>query len=503
MARRRRRHRRRRRAADQRAARPLHTVSLVRASYDSAQTTTENTRHWRHADQLSPNAAASRDVRTIVRNRARYEVANNSIARGIVLTLANDLIGTGPRLQLQSDDEKLNRRLEQEFARWSAAVRLPAKLRTMRVAKAQDGEAFGMLVTNRGARHEVQLDLRLLEAERIATPNYGLAPATDEQKAVDGIVFDDDGNPAQYHVLSRHPGARDTAFGRMDQYESVPAANMLHWFRADRPEQRRGLPDIMPALPLFALLRRFTLATVTAAETAADFGLVIQTNAPPGGEAAEVDPWVTLELSRNAGIFLPEGWTSAQVEAKHPNSTFPAFRRAIVNEIARCLNMPYNIAAADSAGYNYASGRLDHQTYDRSLDVERSDFAEACLDPLLEQWVNEALRLPSIGGARHLDQITWPHEWMWRGREHVDPAKEATAAKTRLESRTLTLAEEYGRRGLDWREQLRQQIREELTAEKIRQELREELGLPARKAPAKPAKSRSASGSPVPAAANN
>ena len=28
---------------------------------------------------------------------ARYEVANNSIARGIILMLANDMIGTGPR----------------------------------------------------------------------------------------------------------------------------------------------------------------------------------------------------------------------------------------------------------------------------------------------------------------------------------------------------------------------------------------------------------------------
>jgi len=35
--------------------------------------------------------------------RARYEVANNAYARGIVLTLANDVIGTGPRLQMLSE----------------------------------------------------------------------------------------------------------------------------------------------------------------------------------------------------------------------------------------------------------------------------------------------------------------------------------------------------------------------------------------------------------------
>jgi len=72
-----------------------HTV-IVRAKFDSAQTTADNRRHWANADGLSADAAASPGVRRILRNRARYEVANNSYARGIVLTLANDVIGKGP-----------------------------------------------------------------------------------------------------------------------------------------------------------------------------------------------------------------------------------------------------------------------------------------------------------------------------------------------------------------------------------------------------------------------
>jgi len=35
----------------------------------------------------------------------------NSIARGIVLTLANDLVGAGPRLQLATDSKRLNRKV--------------------------------------------------------------------------------------------------------------------------------------------------------------------------------------------------------------------------------------------------------------------------------------------------------------------------------------------------------------------------------------------------------
>ena len=121
-------------------------VRRVRSRFDSAVTTDDNRRHWANADGLSADSAASADVRRTLRNRARYEVANNSYARGIVLTLANDTIGTGPRLQMLTDADQVNRNVEREFETWASEVGLAEKLRTMRMARAQDGEAFAVLV---------------------------------------------------------------------------------------------------------------------------------------------------------------------------------------------------------------------------------------------------------------------------------------------------------------------------------------------------------------------
>ncbi len=61
--------------------------SRLRAKYDAANTTLDNLKHWSRADGLSAAAANSPDVRRTLRNRSRYEVANNSYARGITLTL--------------------------------------------------------------------------------------------------------------------------------------------------------------------------------------------------------------------------------------------------------------------------------------------------------------------------------------------------------------------------------------------------------------------------------
>ena len=130
--------------------RQLHTRwrSVVRGRYDAAETNDDNRRHWSHANGLSANAANSPEVRRTLRNRARYETANNSYARGIVLTLSHDVVGTGPRLQLLTSDADANRRIEQAFMLWARAIGLPEKLRTMRVARATDGEAFAVLTSN-------------------------------------------------------------------------------------------------------------------------------------------------------------------------------------------------------------------------------------------------------------------------------------------------------------------------------------------------------------------
>ncbi|NQU20432.1 MAG: phage portal protein [Candidatus Nealsonbacteria bacterium] len=175
----------------------------LRARYDAAQTMVENARHWAMADGLSADAAMTPDVRRTLRNRARYEVANNSYAKGMVLTIAGDCVGTGPRLQLLTEDNETNRIVEQAFAEWASAVDLAAKLRTMRMAKSTDGEAFAVLVNNPDLDHPVKLDLCLVEADQITTP----VTAINRPEVVDGIELDGLGHPEAYHVLQEHPGA--------------------------------------------------------------------------------------------------------------------------------------------------------------------------------------------------------------------------------------------------------------------------------------------------------
>ena len=457
----------------------VRPARVVRGRYDAAQTTSDNERHWANADFLAADAANSPEVRRALRCRARYEVANNSYAKGIVLTLANDVVGTGPRLQMLARDPAVNQAVERAFSRWARDIDLASKLRTMQMARVQDGEAFALMVTNPAVPGPVKLDLRLIEADQVATPTV-LLPGW-IVNPVDGIVLDDYGNPSEYHVLKYHPGATNMR-GTPLAYERVPPDAMIHTFRCDRPGQHRGVPEITPALSLFAQLRRYTQAVLDAAETAADNALVIQTNAPPDGEAYPIEPMDTFELERRMATTLPEGWQLGQVKAEQPTTTYAEFKKEILNEIARCLNIPFNVAAGNSSGYNYASGRLDHQVYFKQVRLDQSEFGRVILDRLLEAWLEEALLVYRVqvgllpAGAAGLAAVT--HQWFWDGPEHVDPTKEASAEQTRLQDNTTTLADIYARKGQDWETQIRQRAREVA--------LLKRLGLPEAPAPTKP-----------------
>lgn len=248
-------------------------------------------------------------------------------------------------------------------------------------------------------------------------------------------------------------------------YTAVDAKFMLHWFREDRPGQIRGVPELTAALGLFAQLRRYTLAVLSASEIAAEFTMFLKTVASPDSGVDEITDgaFSEVDIERNMLTTLPEGWDVSQLKAEQPATTYEMFQHTILNEIARCLNMPYNIAAGNSSEYNYASGRLDHQTYYRSIGVDQSDAEIVLLDRLLNAFLDEY----AFTTGKRIE--VRKHKWFWPGREHVDPNKEAMAQSKRLENNTTNLAAEYAAQGKDWETEVAQIAREK--------DLMQELGL--------------------------
>lgn len=430
------------------------------AAYDDALRMPELADHFAGCNALSARAAASSAVRKHIREKVRHERYQNSYLSGMLQTAANYLMGTGPKLQMLmlgpngKIDRKANREIEQDWMRWTKRIRLAEKLRTLVMAKKGDGESFAAMAYNPAVGEDtgIPLDLLTIECDQIEDLRI---EAFNDRHGAGGIVFDEYENPVEYPVLEHHPGDNLWWINVYEKPQFVDRKFMCHLFRRDRPGQRRGVSEWLPAMPLFALYRRMTLATIGNIETAASLSAVLETEAENDTDGKTLSPWgeedwfMSFPIARRMMMTLPTGAKLKQFLSAAPNSEYDSFTKALLREIARCTNMPFNIASGDSSSYNYASGRLDHQSFFLSNKVELTDIEYEVVERLFDRWIRIRAAKASGIAPEDIDVSLYTHQFVWDGLEHVDPQKEASAAQIRLASGTTTRGREYFKQGLD------------------------------------------------------
>lgn len=426
---------------------PPRTLSAT-APIEVLSPTNSNNPYWYMASGASANQTTNPEYRKAIRNRARMEVLNNSYARGMILTKAEDIVGRGPRLRVVSQNREAARALETLWETWSTAIRLVERMTTGEQAKIVDGEAFYVFENNPGLPGQVKLDVRLYEADHFFTPwGYDQWGADTAYPMYDGIEFDALGNVSNYWKTKMHPGHLYAPLQalKMEDFQKLPADQVLHQYRMDRPEQSRGVCEIVSILDRLVDLRAYTAATVKASERAANLSVGLQSDMPPGECDDITDPICTPITIPNDALFnLPAGWKAYQLRSEMPPTAYSDFVKQVLREIARCLNMPAAVATGDSSDHNYASGRLDYQMYVKEIEVNRKRLELYFLNMLFAAWLEEAMLIP--GFMPPVDSFTY--RWYWDGREPVDPLKAAQADATRFNLGLLPeedyWAENYG-----------------------------------------------------------
>lgn len=437
--------------------------SAIRARYDNAQTTDENRRAWAPADLLSAKAANSFQVRRTLRTRSRHEVGNNPYLFGVVNSNADDLVDTGPTLQLYTADAAYNRAVEAAWNEWCAEVELTEKIRTCKIAKSIDGEGFLALKTVEDLEQPVKLYPVDIEADQVTTP----APGNLAEMWVDGLTLHPvTGQPTHYHVLKNHPG--DYWFPDFNPLsaDKIQKRHVIHWFQKWRPGQVRGVPVFTSSLDLFSELRAFRKAVLANAQIAASLTALLETEAPANTDGAtdaegdedangnQVAPFSKVPITRGMMTSLPAGFKMSGFDPKQPQTTYEMFQEKCLGEAIRPLAYPLNLALGTSMKFNFSSAKLDHINYRSALRIERDQCAKLVLERVFRAWFEEAVLCGAIPVGTGL--AVPAHEWHWPGFESIDPQVDAQTDALRLAGGTQTLREFWARRGKDWRDVLEQ-----------------------------------------------
>jgi len=416
----------------------------VEATLDLTRTTRENSRHWKDSDNLSARAAYPQSIRKIARERSRLEAANNSWYAGMLRTAANHIVGNGPRLQVMTGNPDVNRRIENAWKFWAMRTQFVEKLRVAIETYWRDGEVFGM--RSESSRTRVGLEIRLYEADQVSQPYQDLTDLTvDDGKRVDNL-----GNAIEYWILDHHPG--DIGIGVTNPLSGdwYPARDVWHLFRPDRPGQLHGIPRCAPAIDWLAHMRRFSKATLGAAELFALMPYFMKTTGSNVSPAKMPEDMMTIAYERGVMNFLPDGWEGWSPDPKYPNATEEMVTRIGLMYFARCANMPYSLACGTSKDANFSAAKMDIvNLWEPEVKSEQDAITSIVMCPTFAWFLEEAVLTPGVlDGAPPIDEIEYLFEWP--PLPQADELDVANAVDTRVSSGQSTLREEYARRGKDF-----------------------------------------------------
>lgn len=383
---------------------------------------------WVNADMLSADEANNPGVRQVLRTRSRYECLEaNAFLKGAITTVVDVIVGRGPRLQLQLPNPEHNRQIERSFMEWCHATRYAEYLRTLVKCDIVDGAGVGLRTTSSTVpSHLPSLFCRNIEIERMTS----LSTSISGPLQVDGIRLNEAGEVVSYFL---HTGLSPILIGLP---EETPRSQVTHLYRRDRAGQHHGVPWLTPSLPLCNLLRQWTMATVTAARTAAKHSAVLESNAnsltTDGSSIQPLNPFDAEEIDYDMLTALPMGWRLAQMKAEQPTTGYEMFRDCLLGEIVRPLGAPLNVVLGSSAKWNYASTQADRITFANRVSILRHEIEIEELDRTFAAWWDEASLMPGLipDGVGPLQSI--PHRWFWDSLPDADPQTLAQAREIDL-----------------------------------------------------------------------
>ena len=391
----------------------------------------------------SADAASAQDLR-LLRDRSRDLVRNNPFAAKAVQVIVSNVIGTGIVAQAQAQrsrrrsqqltDVWLNWASDPQQCDWEGRLDFAGIQALATRAIVESGEVLIRRRTRSGQR--VPLQLQVMEPDFIDTTrdssldNGGLIRQ--------GIEYDSTGRRAAYWLFDEHPGENHL---RMTNFTSsrVPAEQIIHCFRRDRPHQSRGIPWAAPVMLTLRDLDDYSSAQILKQKISACFaGFVVDTEAADAG----LDGEIFDRLEPGALELLPPG---KDIRFASPPSVgeFDKVSRELLLQVASGFGITYESLTGDLNQTSFSSGRMGWLEFHRNIEQWRWQML---IPQMLNPVWNWFVAAGAVNGVRAEGVVA---HWTPPRRELIDPAKEIQATKDAVRSGFMSLSEAQREFGYD------------------------------------------------------
>lgn len=401
------------------------------------------------ASNKSADEELKMDLASLI-ERSRDQSINNPYAKRFYQLLKNNVIGprgmtfqSRVKLKNGNPEKRVNDAIEENWQRWIKKGNCDVTGRLHFVTfchlwietLARDGEV--MVREVKGFPHnDWGYALQILECDRLNI-NYNAILSNGNQIRM-GVEIDEWERPVAYHLLVNHPG--DNTYNHAGQdYQVVPASEIIHTYLPWRPHQTRGIPWSHASMVELHHIGEYRRSEMIAAEMGAKKLGFYEQDPEAYEEPPEDDDGVIPEkLEAGSYELLPYGVKFKEHKTDHPNSNFGAFIKSCLRGVSAGFGPSYNRLSHDLEGVSFSSlrsGELDERDFYKVLQFfVKNELLDRVATSLLQMSLL-AKKVPGrLTDFERLNVFNFqPRGWDW-----VDPAKDSKAHTESIRNRTKT-----------------------------------------------------------------
>jgi lambda family phage portal protein len=337
--------------------------------------------------------------------------------------------------------------------------------------------------------------VQMVDVARLSNP-YDQADHDDMRR---GVRKDSYGAPLSYFIRTTFPN-QIYAGGNYAQnpfvWKEVPIRKpwgrlqVVHIYEQMRPDQSRGVSDMVAVLKEMRMTKTFRDITLQNAVLQATYAASIESDLPAdmiweqmgvGADDGQLNTYLN-QLAAYAGgakglaidgVKIPHLFPGTKMKlqpAGTPGGVGTGFEESLQRHIAAALGLSYEEFSRDYTKTNYSSARASMLNTWKSMQSKKKNvadrFANAIYDLWLEEFINSGeCPMPAGKTASHfyegLNKEAYTNcDWIGASRGQIDELKETQAAVLRIQNNLSTYEDEISRGGKDFRRVFAQRKRE-------------------------------------------
>ena len=389
--------------------------------------------------------AAAHGSRARLRNLSRDMIRNRPFAARAQSVVTANVVGAGILFSVQSKNKSQRELVDKVLRRHLLTPAIDAYgeqdiyglQTTVMNAVFGDGE---MLVrrrvrdTRRDPGLALPFQVQLIEADQLDTT----VTSHGGNQVIDGVEIGPTGKIVAYHLQRDHPGAITAGWRRRTDTERVPAADIAHIRRMDRPGQLRGVPWLAPVMMTVGELSDYQEAEILKQRMAALLAAVVSST----DDGTKFEGKGLEELAPGAVLGLEAG---QEVTFTDPPTVtgYEGFIKAGLRAIAAGIGVTYEAISGDLQGTNFTSFRAGRMEMDRNVETWQGQIMVAQFCAAIAGWVREAWplvasSLPEGGRAAKIRADSFELTWTPPRRAMVDPTKEIPAKLKAVDGKLIS-----------------------------------------------------------------